>query len=155
MCLPGEKAYFERCGVALNPGRIRCELHWKLHLTLNIKTQRGVRGNFIFTLNFISLGLEFSFHFRCDFASTIIHRFGDSVWLGLLTARMKSEVVNLLSPSGDLGISLVWHNLSGPPHRDFSVWVLKSSSKWTKLSMRGPQLFSGWYQMILGVFRCS
>ena len=82
-------------GVALNPGRIRCELHWKLHLTLNIKTQRGVRGNFIFTLNFISLGLEFSFHFRCDFASTIIHRFGDSVWLGLLTARMKSEVVNL------------------------------------------------------------
>ena len=82
-------------GVALNPGRIRCELHWKLHLTLNIKTQRGVRGNFIFTLNFISLGLEFSFHFRCDFASTIIHRFGDSVWLGLLAARMKSEVVNL------------------------------------------------------------
>ena len=60
----------------------------------------------------------------------------------------------LLSPSGDLGISLVWHNLS-PPDRDFSVWVLKSSSKWTKLSMRGPQLFSGWYQMILGVFRCS
>ena len=53
----------------------------------------------------------------------------------------------LLSPSGDLGISLVWHNLSGP-HRDFSVWVLKSSSNWTKLSMRGPQLFSGWYQMI-------
>ena len=61
----------------------------------------------------------------------------------------------LLSPSGDLGISLVWHNLSPPPHRHFSVWVLKSSSKWTKLSMRGPQLFSGWYQMILGVFRCS
>ena len=62
---------------------------------------------------------------------------------------------HLLSPSGDLGISLVWHNLSPPPHRHFSVWVLKSSSKWTKLSMRGPQLFSGWYQMILGVFWCS
>ena len=57
-----------------------------------------------------------------------------------------------LSPSGDLGISLVWHNLSPPhptgPHRHFSVRLLKSSSKWTKLSMRGPQLFSGWYQMI-------
>ena len=52
-----------------------------------------------------------------------------------------------LSPSGDLGISLVWHNLSGPP-RSFLVRLLKSSSNWTKLSMRGPQLFSGWYQMI-------
>ena len=60
----------------------------------------------------------------------------------------------LLSPSGDLGISLVWRNLS-PPDRSFLVRLLKSSSKWTKLSMRGPQLFSGWYQMILGVFRCS
>ena len=65
----------------------------------------------------------------------------------------------LLSPSGDLGIRLVWHNLSPPhptgPHRHFSVRLLKSSSNWTKLSMRGPQLFSGWYQMILGVFRCT
>ena len=52
--------------------------------------------------------------------------------------------ITLLSPSGDLGISLVWHNLS-PPHRNFSVRLLKSSSKWTKLSMMGPQLFSGWY----------
>ena len=33
--------------------------------------------------------------------------------------------------------------------------LLKSSSSWTKLSMMGPQLFSGWYQMILDVFRCS
>ena len=33
--------------------------------------------------------------------------------------------------------------------------LLKSSSSWTKLSMVGPQLFSGWYQMILDVFRCS
>ena len=61
---------------------------------------------------------------------------------------------HLLSPSGDLGIRLVWHNLS-PPHCHFSVWLLKSSSNWTKLSMMGPQLFLGWYQMILGVFRCS
>ena len=61
-----------------------------------------------------------------------------------------------LSPSGDLGIGLVWHNLSPPPHStDFLVPLLKSSSNWTKFSMRGPQLFSGWYQMILGVFRCT
>ena len=33
--------------------------------------------------------------------------------------------------------------------------LLKSSSSWSKLSMMGPQLFSGWYQMILDVFRCS
>ena len=58
-----------------------------------------------------------------------------------------------LSPSGDLGIGLVWDNRTGPDQ--ISVWQLKSSSKWTKSSMRGPQLFSGWYQMILGVFRCS
>ena len=62
---------------------------------------------------------------------------------------------NLLSPSRDLGIGLVWDN--HPPHRNtnFLVWLLKSSSNWTKLSMRGPQLFSGWYQMILDVFLCS
>ena len=53
-----------------------------------------------------------------------------------------------LSPSGDLGIGLVWDNNRTPPDRHFSVWLLKSSSNWTKLSMRGPQLFSGWYQMI-------
>ena len=29
------------------------------------------------------------------------------------------------------------------------------SSSWTKISMAGPQLFSGWYQMILDVFRYS
>ena len=62
----------------------------------------------------------------------------------------------LLSPSGDLGIGLVWHNLSPLDHpTDFLVPLLKSSSNWTKFSMRGPQLFSGWYQMILGVLRCS
>ena len=33
--------------------------------------------------------------------------------------------------------------------------LLKSSSSWSKLSMMGPQLFSGWYQMILDVFQCS
>ena len=33
--------------------------------------------------------------------------------------------------------------------------LLKSSSSWSKLSMIGPQLFSGWYQMILDVFQCS
>ena len=60
----------------------------------------------------------------------------------------------LLSLSGDLGIGLVWDNRTGPD-RDFSVRLFKSSSNWTKLSMRSPQLFSGWYQMILDVFRCS
>ena len=38
---------------------------------------------------------------------------------------------------------------------DDVFWLLKSSSSWTKLSMVGPQLFSGWYQMILDVFQCS
>ena len=69
-----------------------------------------------------------------------------------------SPVIKFLSPSGDLGIGLVWHNLSPPhptPPDHISVWQLKSSSNWTKSSMMGPQLFSGWYQMILGVFRCS
>ena len=66
----------------------------------------------------------------------------------------RPEIEWLLSPSGDLGIRLVWHNLSGPP-RSFLVRLLKSSSNWTKLSMIGPQLFSGWYQMILDVFQCS
>ena len=56
----------------------------------------------------------------------------------------------LLSPLGDLGIGLVWDNLSGP-HHHFSVRLLKSSSNWTKSSMIGPQLFLGWYQMILDV----
>ena len=71
---------------------------------------------------------------------------------------MKWTWLALLSPSGDLGISLVWHNLSPPhptPPDSFLVRLMKSSSNWTKLSMRGPQLFSAWYQMILGVFRCS
>ena len=37
----------------------------------------------------------------------------------------------------------------------FPTVFQRSSSSWTKLSMRGPQLFSGWYQMILDIFRCS
>ena len=44
----------------------------------------------------------------------------------------------LLSPSGDLGISLVWHNLSPDRTTHILVRLLKSSSNWTKLSMRGP-----------------
>ena len=62
----------------------------------------------------------------------------------------------LLSPSGDLGIGLIWDNHSDRTGSDhFSVRLLKSSSNWTKVSMTGPQLFSGWYQMILDVFQCS
>ena len=60
---------------------------------------------------------------------------------------------HLLSPSRDLGIGLVWDNQPTPPHpspdRSFLVRLLNSSSNWTKLSMRSPQLFSGCYQMIL------
>ena len=64
--------------------------------------------------------------------------------------RFKVNVRLLLSPSGDLGIGLVWdNNRTGPDH--ISVWLLKSSSNWTKPSMMGPQLFLGWYQMILDV----
>ena len=36
-----------------------------------------------------------------------------------------------------------------PPPRSFLVRLLKLSSNWTKSSMMGPQLFSGWYQMIV------
>ena len=61
--------------------------------------------------------------------------------------------IPFLSPSGDLGIGLVWGNFSIPT--DFSVRLLKSSSNWIKLSMMGPQLLSGWYKMISYVFRCS
>ena len=68
-----------------------------------------------------------------------------------------SFIAPLLSPSGDLGIGLVWDNHpTRPDPTHFLVRVLKSSSNWTKLSMKkGPQLFSGWYQIILNVFRCS
>ena len=58
---------------------------------------------------------------------------------------------SFLSPSGDLGIGLVWDNPTGP-HHHILVRLLKSTSNWTKSSMIGPQLFLGWYQMI---FRCS
>ena len=57
----------------------------------------------------------------------------------------------LLSPSGDLGIGLVWDN----HWTHFLVWLLKSSSNRTKLTVMGPQFFSGWYQMILDVFQWS
>ena len=33
-----------------------------------------------------------------------------------------------LSPSGDLGIALVWDNHPIPPHHHISIWLLKSSS---------------------------
>ena len=49
---------------------------------------------------------------------------------------------------------LVWSDITGPDHH-ISVRMLKSSSNWTKSSMMGPQLFLGWYQMILDVLRCS
>ena len=52
--------------------------------------------------------------------------------------------INFLSPSGDLGIGLVWDNHRTPPDH-------MSSSNWIKSSMMGPQLFLGWYQMILDV----
>ena len=61
------------------------------------------------------------------------------------------QVPDLLSPSGDLGIGLVWDNPTGPDRtgpNHISVRLLKASSNWTKLSMRSLQLFSGWYQMI-------
>ena len=61
----------------------------------------------------------------------------------------------LLSPSGVLGIGLVWDNLSWPHPTDFLDRLLKSSSNWNQLSMMGPQLLSGWYQMVLDVFWCS
>ena len=66
-----------------------------------------------------------------------------------LDATIKKRVYMLLSPSGDLGIGLVWHNPSPPPPHHISVRLLKSSSNWTKSSIMGPQLFLGWYQMIL------
>ena len=61
----------------------------------------------------------------------------------------KAQWQLFLSPSGDLGIGLVWDNRTPPDH--ISVRLLKSSSNWTKSSMMGPQLFLGWYQMILDV----
>ena len=59
----------------------------------------------------------------------------------ILWAPWRHISISLLPPSasGDQGIGLVWD----------------SHPNWTKLSMMGPQLFSGWYQMILDVFRCS
>ena len=68
-----------------------------------------------------------------------------------------SQSLLLLSPSGDIRIGLVWDNhRTGPDQTThFLVRLLKSSSNWTKISKRSPQLFSGWYQMILDVFQCS
>ena len=75
------------------------------------------------------------------------------IWVegGVICLNVLKWLIILLSPSGDLGIGLVWDNLSPPPDRSFLVRLLKSSSNWTKLSMMGPQLFLGWYQMILDV----
>ena len=72
-----------------------------------------------------------------------------------LSVQGKEIKKNFLSPSGDLGIGPVWDNLSPPDQTHFLVRLLKSSSNWTKLSMMDHQLFWGWYQMILDVFRCS
>ena len=68
-----------------------------------------------------------------------------SIIVIIITIILNIIIHHFLSPSGDLGIGLVWDN-NRPT--DFLVRLLKSSSNWTKLSMRGPQLFSGWYQMI-------
>ena len=46
----------------------------------------------------------------------------------------------LFSPSGDLGITLVWDNLS--ILSDVLVWVMKSFSNWSRLTMVGSQMFS-------------
>ena len=73
---------------------------------------------------------------------------------GFLVSSVNCKV--FLSPSGDLGIGLVGDNRTTGPHQtDFLVPLLKFSSNWTKSSMMGPQLFLGWCQMILDVFRCS
>ena len=52
----------------------------------------------------------------------------------------------LSSPSGDLGIGLVWDILSPTPIQHFGTSV-----EIFKLSMMGPQLLSGWYQIFLDV----
>ena len=84
---------------------------------------------------------------------TDLYHFSPDQWeMEIISALREIFQYSLLSPSGDLGTGLVWHNVSGP---HFSVRLFKSSSNWTKLSMMSPQLFSGWYQMILDVFRCS
>ena len=76
-------------------------------------------------------------------------------WVGI----RRQVIQDFLSPSGDLGIGLVWDNhptppnWTGPVQTHFLVRLLKSYSSWTKLSKMGPQLFSGWYQMVLDVFR--
>ena len=87
-----------------------------------------------------ALRLKLSPWFLCWILAQLM---GDK--LSLTTASL-----SFLSPSGDLGIGLVWDNPT-----NFLVRLLKSSSNWTKLSMMGLELFSGWYQMILYVFRCS
>ena len=61
-------------------------------------------------------------------------------------------IEGLSSPLGDLGIGMA---LSYPLLYNIWVRVLKSCSNRTKLSMMGSQLFSGWCQMFLDVFRCS
>ena len=84
---------------------------------------------------------------------TDLYHFSPDQWeMEIISALREIFQYSLLSPSGDLGTGLVWHNVSGP---HFSVRLFKSSSNWTKLSMMGLQLFSGLYQMTLDVFWCS
>ena len=75
----------------------------------------------------------------------------------ILRAPWRHISISLLPPSGDQGIGLVWDNHPNTLSTlsDILVWVLKSFSNWTKLSMMGPQLFSGWYHVVLDVFQCS
>ena len=46
------------------------------------------------------------------------------VYMGqFLQGGKNGRLMSFLSPSGDLGIGLVWHNLSPPPHRLFGPTV--------------------------------
>ena len=67
---------------------------------------------------------------RCSSLSSTINRLNNLIFL---------------SPSCEK--ELIWSHPTPPPDH-FSVWLLKSSSNWNKLSMMGSQL-------ILDVFRCS
>ena len=87
--------------------------------------------------------LQFKLRLRIMVSKKWIDQFSCQFWPFMAENFLGPD---LLSPSGDLGIGLVWDNHPDPTN--FLVPLLKSSSNWTKLSMRGPQLFSGWYQMI-------
>ena len=124
--------------------------HWKYQNTLFYVKWRRDEAHWNLVMSFIKmLWLAWWILWNIIWWSTL-----ECVILIKCTWLMLIYRVFFLSPSGEIGIGLVWDNPT-PPDRHFSVRLLKSSSKWTKLSMRGSQLFSGWYQMILGVFRCS